>query len=57
MVAEFREGSTRAADVRGFYLNPKSIPIAGQGDTKKFTEIRVRIQGDSISTTTTSNPQ
>jgi len=39
--AEFGEDSTRAAEVCGVYLNPKSIPMAGQGPPKKFTEIRV----------------
>jgi hypothetical protein len=40
-VAEFGEDSPRAAEVRGAYLNPKSIPMAGKGPPKKFTEIRV----------------
>ena len=40
-VSEFGEDSPRAAEVRGAYLNPKSIPMAGKGPPKKFTEIRV----------------
>ena len=40
-VAEFGEDSPRAAEVRGQYLNPKSLPLAGRGPPKKFTEIRV----------------
>jgi len=40
-VAEFGEDRTRAAEVHGFHLNPKSIPMSGQEDPKKFTGIRV----------------
>lgn len=40
-VAEFGQDSPRAAEVLGAYLNPKSIPMAGKGPPKKFTEIRV----------------
>ncbi|KAF8972337.1 hypothetical protein BDZ97DRAFT_1021395 [Flammula alnicola] len=39
-VAEFGEDSTRAAEVRGVYLNPKSFPLAGYGPPKNFIEIR-----------------
>ncbi|KIM49935.1 hypothetical protein M413DRAFT_119347 [Hebeloma cylindrosporum] len=40
-VAEFGVDSPRAAEVRGVYVNPKSIPMAGRGPRKKFTNIRV----------------
>jgi hypothetical protein len=40
-VAEFGEDSTRAAEVHGQYLNPKSAPLAGVGPRKKLTHIRV----------------
>ncbi|KDR84650.1 hypothetical protein GALMADRAFT_133901 [Galerina marginata CBS 339.88] len=40
-VAEFGENSPRAREVRDAYLNPHSIPMAGQGPPKKFTTIRV----------------
>ncbi|KAF8808384.1 SET domain-containing protein [Phlegmacium glaucopus] len=40
-VAEFGEDSMRAAEVRGVYLNPKSMVMAGQGPPKDFTGIRV----------------
>ncbi|KAF8257075.1 hypothetical protein EI94DRAFT_81785 [Lactarius quietus] len=40
-VAEYGEDSQRAAEVRGYYLNPRSVPLAGCGPLKKFTTIRV----------------
>ncbi|KIM37692.1 hypothetical protein M413DRAFT_30635 [Hebeloma cylindrosporum] len=40
-VAEFGEDSTRAAQVRGVYLNPKSIQMAGRGPHKELSDIRV----------------
>ena len=40
-VAEFGEDSPRAAEVRGLYLNPKSLPMAGWGPPKSVAAIRV----------------
>ena len=40
-VAEYGEDSTRAAEVRGQYLNPKSIPLAGLGPPNNLTKFRV----------------
>ena len=40
-VEEFGKDSSRAEEVRGTYMNPKSFPMAGLGPVRAFTDIRV----------------